>query len=384
MKSRTKILSVIGIAAVSIALVFGTRQFAASQETKAPEQPKEKRAPGTVRFAPGASELSAFRIEAVREAPMPVTEPVNGRITYDENVTARVSSPIPGRVVAQHAEIGDRVARGAVLLDIDSPDLATAEADWRKGHADEVRKKLALDRARTLFDNEVIARKDYESAEADYRQAAAETRRAALRMKNLNASGNENGKFGLKAPVAGVIADKQVNPGLELRPDLPNPLFVISDVSRLWVMADVPERSIANIRPGQAVGIETDAYPGERFAAKVERVGLALDPGTRRVQVRCTVQNPDKKLKPEMFAKVFFLADDSRKGIRIPNTSLVAEGLYSYVFVESQPGTFEKRRVNVALKGMDSSFIDQGVAGGERVVTEGALLLNSEADADAK
>jgi cobalt-zinc-cadmium efflux system membrane fusion protein len=315
---------------------------------------------------------------------MPVAEPANGRITYDENVTARISSPILGRVVALHSEIGDKVNRNTVLLDIDSPDLATAEADWRKSQADEVRKKLAFERAKNLFENEVVARKDYESAEADYRQAVAETRRTALRMKNLNASGNENGRFGLKAPLPGVIADKQVNPGLEVRPDLPNPLFVITDITRLWVIADIPERSIGGIKPGQAVNIETDAYPNERFSATVDRVGLALDPNTRRVQVRCTIQNPDKKLKPEMFARVSFLAGGEKKGVRVPNTGLVAEGLYSYVFVERHPGTFEKRRANLALKGSDSSFVDSGISSGDRIVTEGALLLNSEASSDAQ
>jgi cobalt-zinc-cadmium efflux system membrane fusion protein len=384
MKLKIKILSVIVITAIAGGTVIVANQVAASQEAKTEVPPKEKRQTGIISFPAGAPQLSSLRIAAVSEAAMPIAAPVNGHIAYDENVTARVSSPIPGRVTALHAEVGDNVTRNAVLLDIDSPDLASAEADWQKSEADTVRKKLAFERAKNLFENEVIARKDYESAEADYRQAVAETKRAHLRMKNLNASGNENGKFGLKAPITGVIADKQVNPGLEVRPDLPNPLFVITDIRRLWVIADVPERSVASIKPGQAVHIETDAYPNEHFTAKVDRVGLALDPNTRRVQVRCSIQNAEKKLKPEMFARVFFLADGERKGAQVPNTGLIADGIYTYLFVEKQPGVFEKRRVNVALKGSDSSFIDGGVSSGERVVTEGALLLNSEAASDAQ
>lgn len=384
MKLKIKILSVLVITAIAGGTVIVANQVAASQEAKTETRPREKRPTGIVSFPAGAPQLSSLRVAAVSEAPMPIAAPVNGRIAYDENVTARVSSPIPGRVTALHAEVGDNVARNAVLLDIDSPDLASAEADWQKSEADTVRKKMAFERAKNLFENEVIARKDYESAEADYRQAVAETKRAHLRMKNLNASGNENGKFGLKAPITGVIADKQVNPGLEVRPDLPNPLFVITDISRLWVIADVPERSVAGIKPGQAVRIETDAYPNEHFTARVDRVGLALDPNTRRVQVRCSIQNAEKKLKPEMFARVFFLADGERKGVQVPNTGLIADGIYNYLFVEKQPGVFEKRRVNVALKGSESSFIDDGIAGGERVVTEGALLLNSEAASDAQ
>lgn len=365
--------------------VTGIHFVGAAQDGKAKPIPQAPLQPGEVKFAPNAPQLSLIKVATVSEVQLPVSEPVNGRITYDENVTARVASPIAGRVLSSHVEVGDEVQRGTVLADIDSPDFATAEADWRKAQADELRKKLAFDRAKTLFDGEVIARKDYESAEADYQQAKAETKRASLRMKSLNASGKENGEFSLKSPISGMVADKQINPGLEVRPDLPTPLFVVTDLDRLWVMVDVPEKNAAAIHSGQAVTLETDAYPDERFAATVDRVGLVLDPGTRRIQVRCSVKNSSRKLKPEMFARVSFLADDHGKSaIPVPNTSLFIDGLYSYVFVEKQDGVFVKQRVNVVMKGHEISFVDAGLANAERIVTEGAFLLNAEVAGDAQ
>ena len=385
MTLQSNILKVAVTAAVIVAGMVGIHYVNESQQRKVAPRPKEHSEPGIVKFAPNAPQLSSLKIAAVTEVPLPVSDPLNGRIVYDENVTTRIASPIIGRVIALHGEVGDTVQRGSVLADIDSPELATAEADWRKAQAEEQRKRLAFDRAKTLFNGEVLARKDYESAEADYRQAKAETKRTNLRMKNLNAAGKEDGKFGLKSPIAGIVADKQINPGLEVRPDLPAPLFVITDLSHLWVIVDVPERSATEIRPGQAVTIETDAYPDERFVAKIDRVGLALDPGTRRIQVRCSVKNIERKLKPEMFARVSFLADEGgKKAIPLPNTSLFVEGMYSYVFVEKQAGIFEKRRVNVKVKGHDRSFVDAGLALGERVVTEGAFLLNAEVARDAQ
>jgi cobalt-zinc-cadmium efflux system membrane fusion protein len=382
---QTNILKTAVTVAIIGAAMAGVHYVVAAQDRMPASAPKESSPPGVVKFAANAPQLSSLKVAAVTEMPLPASDPVNGRITYDENVTTRITSPIAGRVIALHAEIGDMVPRGAALADIDSPDLATAEADWRKAQADELRKKLAFERAKTLFDGEVFARKDYESAEADYQQAKAETKRASLRMKNLHADGKEDGKFCLKTPIAGIVADKQINPGLEVRPDLPNPLFVVTDLTRLWVIVDVPERSVAGVHPGQAVTVETDAYPDQLFAAVVDRVGLALDPGTRRIQVRCAVKNVNRRLKPEMFARVSFLADDGgQKAIPLPNTSLFAEGMYSYVFVEKQAGTFEKRRVNVTVKGHDRSFVDAGLASGERVVTEGAFLLNAEAAGDAQ
>ncbi len=143
--------------------------------------------------------------------------------------------------------------------------------------------------------------------------------------------------------------------------------------------SDVPEKNLANVHLGQTVSLETDAYPDQKFQAKVDRIGLVLDPSTRRVQVRCTVHNKDLRLKPEMFARVSFLASGERKGVEVPNTSLVIDGIYSWVFVEKAVGVFEKRMVKLAMRGNDHSFVESGIVEGDKVVVEGALLLNSEA-----
>ncbi len=384
MKKISKLILALAVAGGAAGIVLYAQRNHAEHEA-AEEKPKApRREPGVVHFERGEPQLSALRSEAVKAEAMPAADPVNGRYVYDENATSRVTSPLTGRVIALRAGPGDRVTRGAALLDIDSPDLANAEADQSKAGSEEMRKRLAYERARQLHDHEVIARKDLESAEADYQQAQADTRRATARLRNLQASGHQNGKFVLRAPIDGVVVERNANPGQEVRPDLEAPLFLISDISRLWILVDVPERSLGNIHVGQTVGVETDAFPEQRFTATVERVGVAVDPVTRRVQVRCKALNPDGKLKPEMFARVSFLADGERKGIRVPNAALVTEGIYVYVFVETRPGTFEKRKVGLALRGMEHSFVESGLSEGDRVVVEGALLLNSEAAVDAQ
>ena len=379
LRQRLKLsAAVAAIAVAAVATIMGANHLhAANQPTEAPA-PAAPREPGVLRYAAGAPQLAALRIEPAASLPLPVSEPLNGRLALDETRTARISSPIAGRVLALKAEAGDRVARDAVLLQADAPDLAAADADWRKAQADEKRKKLAYERARNLLEHEVIPQKDVESADADYRQASAETRRTALRMKSLHATGNENGSFSLRSPLAGVVVERQVTPGMELRPDLPNPLFIVSDPSRLWLLVDVPERSLARIKPGQKVSLETDAYPDSRFAGTVDRIGYALDPATRRIQVRCTVNNADGRLRPEMYARVAFLSDSGRNAVALPNTGLVIEGVNTYAFVEKTPGVFEKRQVTLALRGRELTYIDTGLQAGERVVVEGALLLNAE------
>lgn len=385
MKTIKKIILLSAILALAAATVVLVQNRAAHQEVALEHQPeKTKHAPGIVQFPAGAPQLASIHAEAVQTVSIPAADPVNGRFVFDENATSRISSPLVGRVISLHAGVGDRVAKGAVLLEIDAPDLAAAEADLAKAKSDELRKKLAWDRSRNLLDNDVIARKEFELANADYQQAQADSRRAALRLRSLNASGHENGRFQLRAPVAGMVVDRQTNPGQEVRPDLQNPLFVISDLSRLWVSADVPEKSLANVHVGQTVSLETDAYPDQHFLATVERIGVAVDLLTRRIQVHCAVKNADLRLKSEMFARVSFLADGEHHGLQVHNTSLVVDGIYNWVFVEKSAGVFEKRQVHLVGRGSEHSFVESGLVAGERVVTEGALLLNSEAAADAQ
>ena len=372
------------IAAASASAILGASRLNAANQPAADTAPAHASEPGVLRYGANAPQLSALRIETAAEMPLPMAGALNGKLALDENRTARISSPIAGRVLKLLAEPGDRVARNAVLLQADAPDLAAADADWRKAQADELRKKLAFERARNLFAHEVAPQKDVEAADADYRQAVAESRRTALRMKSLHASGSENGSFSLRTPLAGVVIERQVTPGMELRPDLPNPLFVISDPSRLWLLVDVPERSLAQVSPGQKVSLETDAWPDTRFAATVEKVGYALDPATRRVQVRCTVENPDGRLRPEMYARVSFLSDSGRRAIAVSNAGLVTEGINTYAFVEASPGVFRKRQVSLALRGRETSYVDTGLRAGERIVAEGALLLNAEMASHAR
>ncbi len=349
--------------------------------------------PGTVHYPADAPQLASIVVTPVRFDVIPVLEPQPGRVAYDESLTTRVSSPIAGRVLSARVEIGDPVRAGQTLAQLDAPELATAEADWQKARADELRKQRAFERARALLDAEVVARKDFEGAEADLAQARSETRRTVLRMRNLSATATQNGRYDIKTALAGIVTERQINPGQEVRPDLAAPLFVVTDLDHLWVIVDVPEQGATLLHPGQRATVESEAWPGLSLPATVDRVGMLLDAGTRRVQVRCRVQNQGRKLKPEMFARVSFLpggADHNAntgaevQAVALPNTSLFIEGRYSHVFVQTHPGTFEKRRVHVRSSNRERSFIDTGLAAGESVVTEGAFLLTTEAGANAR
>jgi cobalt-zinc-cadmium efflux system membrane fusion protein len=320
-----------------------------------------------------------LKIEPVAEVVASTTEPLNGKIGFDENYTSRISSPVLGRAIKIHAQLGDRVKAGQALLTIDSPDMGSAVADYRKASADLDLKRKALERSKVLVDGGVVAHKELESAQADMAQSQAEAERTKSRLHNLGINhatfGNES--FTLKAPMAGMIVDRQINIGNEVRPDAANPLFIITNPDHLWAIIDLPERDLSKVSLGQTLSIKVDAYPDEEFQGKVQSIGTMLDPVSRRVQVRCSVESKGK-LRPEMYARVTPLSMAQQKVIRIPNSALITEGLYSYVFVETSHGHIQKRRVTLDLQGRDYATIKDGLKAGERVVTKGAILINSE------
>lgn len=367
------------IALVVVAGYWGWYKFRAPILAPGPEKPSVHTASDQLRFPANAPQLSFLKIKPVEMFPEPLVEPLNGRIAYNDNHTARVFSPIAGRVVKISAEVGMKIKKGDHLLVLDSPDFAMAIADNAKASADLLRKQEVYERAKQLYQIKGIARKEVEAAVADWQQAQAESLRAKARMKNLNADvPTLAGQFILHAPIAGVISERQVNAGSEVRSDAVNPLFVITDPIHLWVQIDLPERLLAKINLGDLVSVEVDAYPGEVFQGAVSVIGGTLDPLTRRIQVRCELDNPNLKLKPEMFARVTPIANGKSKLPRVPNASIVTQGLFSYIFVELSPGVLQRRRVTLSLQGSEYAYVKEGLQAGERVVTSGALLLNSE------
>ena len=365
--------------AVAAAAWFFSQFAERNVETKPQNEASSRLNARELRFAAGSPQLSFIKVEAVEALPEPLLDPLNARVAYDENHTVRVSSPIAGRVTRILAQPGDRVTAGQPLVLLDSPEFAAAAADLAKSTADLQLKQKAYARTRELYEGDVIARKDFDAAENDLRQTEAENNRAKLRLHNLDPGASGGGaSYALRAPIAGIVAERNVNPGTEVRPDAPNPLFIITDPTHLWVIVDLPELNVGAVHAGQEVLVEVDAYPDERFPARVATVGEVLDAATRRIQVRCVVDNPKRLLKPEMYARVTPLADTRVKLPRIHNSALITEGLYSFLFVEKEPGVFEKRQVTLGLQGRNVSYVKQGLKEGDRVVTVGALLLNSE------
>lgn len=384
----------IGLALAGVALLGGGALMAHSSSTAATPTPS---APATaaaaarprpqsdvLTFAPGAEQLASITSERTTTSALPLTDALSARLVYDEDATARIGVGISGRILSINAAPGASVRAGQVLATIDSPDLGTAIADLDKARADEHRKALSAERARDLVPGEAIAEKDWDVIQADLAAAKAETARAAQRLKNLDPGGAARAgqRYSLVSPIAGVVTERNTTPGLEVNPALAAPLFVVSNPDQLWVLIDLPEQWLAHVKAGGMVSVESDAFPGQQFGAKIASLGQLVDPNTRRVTVRAVLENSGHKLLPEMFVRARLLQTGG-SGIAVPNSAIVNRGRHAYVFVQTAPEAFTRRQVTLATQGSDTSYVGSGLSAGDTIVTVGALLLDAELTARA-
>lgn len=338
--------------------------------------------PDTVRYPPGAPQLAYLKIQTVHSSPAPLFAPVTARLVYDEDRTYRALAPVSGRVLEILVNPGDRVRRGQALARLASPDYATAVADRDKAQADLRAKRATASRAELLLQAGVIARKDFEAAEADLGMATAEARRAEQHLQALGMAGDvADADFLLRSRIDGVVAERQISAGQEVRSDAASPLFVVTDPTHLWLSIDVSEQALGQIHRGQALDVRVDADPERHFRATVASVGVSLDPATRRLPVMATLDNADGELHPEMFAQVCAIDEQRAPMVLLPNSAIFTKGLYSYVWIETAEGTLQRRRIHLALQLPDRSYVSAGVGDGERVVTSGALLLDADTTA---
>ena len=325
-----------------------------------------------------------IQARAILPSRVPLADVLSARVTYDEDVTARIGVGVSGRIVDIKVAPGDTVKAGQVLAEIDSPDFGTAAADLDKARADEERKRLAVERAKDLVSGDAIPVKEWESLQSDLAQARAETLRAGQRLKNLNPRGLaiSGQRVKLTSPIDGVVTDRTATPALEVSPGMAAPLFVVTDPKRLWLMIDLPEKLLGRVRLKSDVSVESDAFPGQQFSARIVQLGQVVDVNTRRATARAVLANPRTELLPEMFVRASVLQAEGQ-GVRVPNSAIVNHGVYAYLFVQEAPGEFHRRKVALLTQGGDASYVGEGLKGSELVVVKGALLLDAELTARA-
>jgi cobalt-zinc-cadmium efflux system membrane fusion protein len=334
-----------------------------------------------LRFAPGHPQLAQFGLVAAAPG-RTVAIDLPARLVWNEERTQRIYPPLAGRVMRIAADLGQSVHAGTVLAQLASPDFGSAQADTARSQIDARLAQKTLTRQRELFDAGIIARKDLEQAEADAARSAAEAQRAEARTRLYGAApGAVTQGLALTASLAGVVVERNITPGQELRPDQSGPgvppLFVVSDPTSLWVQIDAREQDAAALRPGTRFRLLVPSLGGEGFEGRVTAASDFIDPGTRTIRIRGVVANPDRRLKAEMLATAR-VERGTGDGVAIPAQAVLLNGSGHSVMVEVQPGVFEPREIALGYQGPREVIVSRGLAAGERVATDNVLLLSRQ------
>jgi len=357
--------------AASIALLAGCNEPA--QKTAAQQPRVDGQAVVFPAGSPQTAALKSEKVEPRREALLRF----NGRLVWDEDRTVRVFTPLGGRVQSIPVRLGQQVRAGQVLAVIAAPDLGLAQSEARKAEQDDILAQKSLARVSELLEAGVAPAKDLQAAQAEAARTAAERARTAARLKLYGtASGTVDQRFALTAPISGVVVERNLNPGQEVRPDSQSDkgLFVVSDPTRLWFVLDVAEVDAGAVKVGAEVQIGGTMLGDDKLAGKITHIADFVDPQTRTVKVRGTLDNREQRVKAEMFV-VAELKVPSARGYIVPAKAVYLRGEQNYVFVDAGEGRYVRKRVRLGPTSEGHQVVLEGLAAEEKVVVDGSLLL---------
>jgi membrane fusion protein, heavy metal efflux system len=376
-------------------LIVGVVLLAGCGEKKGdPVSASDKPAPvktNQIVIAPDSPKLKQVHVEKVVAGDVPANEVVApGKIEVNPNRVSHVVLPLAGRVVNVMVKTGDAVTQGEPLLKLESPDADAgvsaylqAQAQVAQARTALIKANMDLERVRDLYEHKAIANKEVLSAESAVAQGQAtlDQAQAAVQQtqRKMELLGLKPGIFGqqisVSAPISGKILELNVVPG-EFRNDLSASLITIADLSSVWVSSDVPESDIRFIDPGERLDIELTAYPGETFHGRVTRIADTVDPQTRTVKVRGELDNSHGRLRPEMFGKMRHVEGTTRMPL-VPAAAILESEGANVVYREVSTGTFEPVTVTLASRVGDKIAVKSGLSVGDRVVTDGVMLLRA-------
>jgi membrane fusion protein, heavy metal efflux system len=302
-------------------------------------------------------------------------------VTFDEDHTQRVASPIDGRVVGMLVKLGDSVKAGQSLLQLSSPDVGQIQSDAQKALTDLSIAEKGIERLHKLQAIGAASEKDVVQSQGDFKKAKSDYARAEAQLKALGISPTDPAvNVALRSQIPGVVVERNVLVGQEVRSDGATPLITVASLDSVWVLADAYEQDLGLVTEGAKVGIRVPAYPGETFAGRVKHIGEVVDPNTRTVKIRCVVDNPGHRLKPEMFAKIDVETPGGTKLITVPNRAVLNDGDKAMVVVATEGNVFRMRIVQVGPEVEGNVRIVSGLTSGEKIVTSGAIFMKQEID----
>jgi membrane fusion protein, heavy metal efflux system len=325
-----------------------------------------------------------FKLVRVEARELPTVLTANGAVTPDVNRTIHVTSQGSGRVVDLKVRLGDSVSKGQVLLSIYSAELAGAFSDYQKAVADERLAKKSLERAQLLYSHGALAEKDLQQAEGAEEKAKADAQNTEQHVRILGGDPAHPGSLiELRAPVSGTIVEQNISgfEGVKSLDNSPN-LFIIADLTQVWVVCDVYENDLSQIQLGDSAEIRLNAYPDKVYQGKVADISRVLDPNLRSAKVRIVLPNPDESLRPNMYAVATFRSRKMQSRLVVPSTAIMRLQDKDWVF--RKEGQSQFRKTEVHTQGVTEDGLQQLQDGplkaGDEVVANALAFATSVAE----
>ncbi|MDB5412218.1 MAG: efflux transporter periplasmic adaptor subunit [Rubritepida sp.] len=351
-------------------------------------------------FALNENEMRALRIETVGSREFRPERMADGRIAYNDDRSTPMLSPYTGRVIRAFARVGDRVEAGAPLYEVETPDVTGAANDLLSALDNMQKSSVALAQSRreevrqqSLYSARAASTRDVEqaraaaaAAEADMRSTAAQAEANRDRLRVLGRTPEQiaeiertrqvSGLITVTAPLAGTITQRRVGPGQWVTAGQGDPVFTISDLSTMWLVANVREMDVPLIQIGQRVDVTLGALPDRHFDAQIVRTAAGLDPTTRRLTVMAEVSDPNGELRPEMFANFRISVGAASQAPAVPASAVIFRGAEANVWVALADRRFIMRKITPGIRSGDMIEARAGLRDGDRVVTGGALFID--------
>ena len=379
------VLTVIAVAC----LACGNRQASPQDGAAPPQAAADRTGPGRVRLT--AEQLAQIRVEPLATAAAPDTISATGAVEFNGDRTARILAPVAGQVQNLRVNVGDVVHQGDVLFELSSREVAATIGEHLASHKDLDLAEKTFAMTKDLFDHQAASRIALQQSENDLAKARARVQQTeeAIRVLGVDVAESELGtgpasRVPVRAPIGGTVIERPLTGGQFVSPDN-TPLLTLADVSSVWVSADVFERDLRNISIGQRADVTTTAYPATKFEARVNRIGSTVDAQTRTAKIRFFVVNPDGRLKPGMYINATLYLPGQAGALTLPTSATFVENGHSFAYVQLNDRDFARRPIETTANGADRVRVTQGLANGDRVVSDGVLLLRQiEATADGR
>ena len=389
-----------------LAVVIGVALGLGSYLYGRPADSSAKPAAPTGAFRPMPAQWATLKVTEVATMTFRAEQVTDGKIAINGDRTTPVYSPYSGRVTKIIANLGDHVKQGDPLLALEATEFSQAQNDLIAAVAavDTARSQLNLTqtneaRKHALYDAKAGSQQDWQQSQADLVTAqntlrSAEGALASVRNRlrilgktaaqviALGKSQNADPSAVVVAPISGNVIDRQVGRGQFIQSGATNPLYLIGDLSTVWLIANVRETDAPLMHRGALVEVHVLAFPGRVFKARVTYVAPSVDPNTHRLPVRAEVENPDGALKPEMFASFSIITGGESAAPAVPEAAVVYEGDTARVWVAQDGGTIASRQIHTGRIVNGMVEVAAGLEPGEKIVTSGTLFIDRAARSD--